>query len=95
MVFYPPSFLPPLPTPPDNLTVEQFLATDTYGRRSLDTSRNPFTCGLSGKTFTPTEVVNRIDYLSRALAKRLNFDPREGTEWDRVVCIFSLNTVCL
>lgn len=93
MVFHPPAFLPSLPTPPDNLTVEQFLSTDAHGRRSLPKSRNPFTCGLSGQSYAPSEVVDRIDYLSRALAKRLKFDTAEGTEWDRVVCVFSLNTI--
>ncbi|KAL2209210.1 AMP-binding enzyme [Sarocladium strictum] len=93
MVFHPPSFLPALPNPPDNITIEQFLASDAHGRRPLQKSRNPFTCGLSGKSYKPSEVVERIDYLSRALAKRLKFDPREGTEWDRVVCLFSLNTI--
>lgn len=78
---------------PDSITLEEFLREERYGRRALATSRNPYTCGLTGKTYTASEVVQRTDLLSRALAKRLRFDPEDGSEWDRVVGIFSLNTI--
>lgn len=31
--------------------------------------------------------------MSRAIGKRLRFSPNEDTEWDRVVALFSVNTV--
>lgn len=31
--------------------------------------------------------------MARAISKRLGFLPNEGTEWHKVVCLFSLNTV--
>ena len=49
---------------------------------------------IKGGSSVRIPIVERVDYLSRALARRLKFDVAEGTEWDRVVCIFSLNTVC-
>ncbi|KAF4124534.1 Acyl-CoA synthetase (AMP-forming)/AMP-acid ligase II [Geosmithia morbida] len=93
MVFHPPSWVPPLPHIPDDITLDQFLNTENYGRHALSSSRNPFTCGLTGKTYTAQQVVQRVDYLSRALGKRLSIDSEDGTEWDRVVCLFSLNTI--
>lgn len=33
--------------------------------------------------------------MARAIGKRLRFTPNEDTEWDRVVTLFSLNTVGL
>ena len=78
---------------PDSITLEEFLRDDKYGRRALSASRNPYTCGLSGKTYSAPDVVARTDSLARAIGKRLSFDPLDGTEWDRVVGLFSLNTV--
>lgn len=94
-----PKTLPPAttlttaPDPPDSVTVEEFLRDEKYGRYPAAKARNPFTCALSGKSYTVTEIQKRTCQLSRALAKRLCFDLSDGTEWDRVVCIFSLNTV--
>lgn len=78
---------------PDSITLEEFLREERYGRHPLARSRNPYTCGLTGRTHTASEVVQRTDLLSRALAKRLRFDPDDGTEWERVVGLFSLNTI--
>ena len=36
---------------------------------------------------------DRVDYLSRALSKELGIKPNEGTEWDKVIGCFSLNTI--
>jgi len=70
------------------------MLSDTHRGVSASKSRNPFTCGLSGKTYTYAEVSERVEHLSRALHKELGFFPNEGTEWDRVIGIFALNTVC-
>lgn len=66
---------------------------ERYGRRPFAKSRNPYTCGLTGKTFTAEEVKQRTDYMSRAISKRVGFVPNEETEWHKVVCIYSVNTV--
>lgn len=79
--------------PPDSVPIWEFMTDEKTGRHPLAKSRNPLTCGLSGKTYTVTEQVKRTDHLSRALAKRMGWAPNEGTAWDKVAGVFSLNTV--
>ncbi|CAH0054955.1 unnamed protein product [Clonostachys solani] len=93
MVFHPPAWVPQLPEIPDSITVGEFLSNERHGRYNLDLSRSPYTCGLTGKTYTARDVVDRTECIARSLARRLRFDPHDGTEWDRVVCLFSLNTI--
>lgn len=93
MPFTPPSWVPKLPPIPDNISLERFMFDERYGRYPLAKSRNPFTCGLTGRTYTFTQVKERVDHLSRALTKELGFKADEGTEWDKVVAVFSLNTI--
>ncbi len=69
------------------------MLDEKHGRCPLKESRNPFTCGLTGVTYTAAEMVDRVDYLARALAEEFGWKPNEGTEWDKVVGIFALNTV--
>jgi len=59
----------------------------------LKESKNPYTCGLTGVTYTASEQVERVDYLARALAKEFKWHPNQGTEWDKVCGLFALNTV--
>lgn len=66
---------------------------EQFDRHPLETARNPFTCGLTGKTYTSLEIKERVDYLARGLAKELGFRPNEGSEWDKVIAVFSVNTV--
>ncbi|KAF5625041.1 phenylacetyl ligase [Fusarium sp. NRRL 52700] len=94
MVFTPPSWVPNLPNdPPDSIPLHEFMTSETYGRLPIAKSRNPFTCGITGRTYSVSEVHERADLVARALAKRLEFSPNEGVEWDKVVCIFSVNTI--
>ncbi|KAJ3525176.1 hypothetical protein NM208_g11752 [Fusarium decemcellulare] len=94
MVFTPPPSTPKLPfDPPDSVSIPEFVFTENYARKPFAKSRNPYTCGISGKTYTTAEVIEREDLLARALAKRLGYDAGEGTEWDRVVGVYSLNTI--
>lgn len=60
---------------------------------SLERARNPFTCGISGRTFTALQQKERVDILKRSLSKELGFKVNEGTEWDKVVGIYAFNTV--
>ena len=66
---------------------------EKYGRYPLKDSKNPFTCGLTGKTYTAFEMKERIEDLARALSKEFGWHPNKGTEWDKVIGIFALNTV--
>ncbi|KAI9037157.1 acyl--CoA ligase [Aspergillus affinis] len=93
MVFTPSSSAGDLPPIPDNIPISEFMLTDLYGRNPLGYSKDPFTCGFSGKSYSSLEVVDRVDYLSRGLAKEFGWAPNQGTEWDKTVGIFSLNTI--
>lgn len=70
------------------------MLDDKHGRCPLAQSKNPFTCGLTGKTYTAKEMVTRVDHLARGMAEEFGWKPNQGTEWDKVVGIFALNTVC-
>ncbi|KAF4440626.1 putative phenylacetyl-CoA ligase [Fusarium austroafricanum] len=94
MVFLPPSWTPQLPIdPPDSISLHEFMRNESYGRLPVAKSRNPFTCGITGKSYSVSEAHQRADFVARALGKRLDFAPNEGVEWDKVVAIFSVNII--
>ena len=94
MVFYPPAWVPELPfDPPDSIPLNEFMLNEQYGRYPLSKSNPPFTCGLTGAEYSALEVRDRVDNLARALSKELSWKVNEGTEWDKVAGIFSVNTV--
>ncbi|KAM5366199.1 hypothetical protein ACJZ2D_010627 [Fusarium nematophilum] len=94
MVFTPPPWVPELPIdPPDSISVAEFMSKGKYGRYPVATSRTPYTCGLTGKTRTAAEVISREDYLARGIGRALEFHPQHGSEWDKVVAVFSFNTI--
>ncbi|KAI1827679.1 hypothetical protein F4861DRAFT_329985 [Xylaria intraflava] len=94
MVFTPPSWVPRLPfDPPDSIPIHEFMINERYGRQPVATSQNPFTCGLTEKTYTIPEIHERQELLARALSKRLGWQPNEDTPWDKVIALFSFNTI--
>ncbi|KAL2211451.1 acetyl-CoA synthetase-like protein [Sarocladium strictum] len=94
MVFYPPSWVPKLSTEiPDSIPIAEFLRNEKYGRRPVAKSRNPFTCGLTGRTRSFDEFFHRSDCLAKAISKRTGWTPNDGTPWDKVIGIFSFNTI--
>ncbi|ESZ95164.1 hypothetical protein SBOR_4464 [Sclerotinia borealis F-4128] len=94
MVFEPPSWVPNASLNiPNDIPISQFMLNEKYGRQPFKSSRNPFTCGISGKTYTISEQAQRVEHLAKALSKELGWEPNTGTEWDKVMGIFSLNTI--
>ena len=94
MVFYPPSWAPKMPfDPPDTVPICDFVFNDEHGRHPIADSKDPFTCGLSGRTYTTQEMKDRSAWLARSLAKELGWEVNEGSEFDKCVNIFALNTV--
>lgn len=79
--------------PPDSITIGEFMRSEIYGRYPIAKSHNPFTCGLTGKTFTVEEAHNRSDLIAKALGKIMGWEPNADLAWDKVVGIFSFNTV--
>jgi hypothetical protein len=59
----------------------------------VEKSKNPFTCGITGKTYTASETFARSDCIAKALAKRCGWTVTTDTPWDKVVGVFALNTV--
>ena len=94
MVFTAPSWVPKLPfDPPDSIPISEFMLNEDYGRHPLHHARPPFTCGLSGAEYSALEVRDRVEKLTKGLSKELGWHPNKGTEWDKVIGVFSLNTV--
>lgn len=94
MVFTPPSWVPKLKVDPyDSIPISEFMLNEEYGRHPIHLARPPFTCGMSGNEYSCTEVRDRVKALAAGLSKELGFAPNEGSEWDKVICIYSLNTV--
>ncbi|CVL12176.1 hypothetical protein FPRO06_03449 [Fusarium proliferatum] len=94
MVFTSPSWVPDLPIdPPDSIPIAEFMKNEAYGRQPIAKSRHPFTCGITGRSYSSPELFERSESFAKALAKRLQWQPNEGTPWDKVLAIFSLNTI--
>ncbi|KAF6835907.1 4-coumarate-ligase [Colletotrichum plurivorum] len=94
MVFTSPKWVPQLPMdPPDSITIAEFMSNEQYGRYALSKARDPYTCGLTGKSYSAVEVKQRTDLLARAISKKLDFAPNEGNEWEKVIGLYSLNTI--
>ncbi len=94
MVFYPPTWAPKLPfDPPDTVPICDFVLDERYGRPALSRSLDPYTCGISGKSYTAGEQKHRTESLARGLAKELGWNVNQGTEFDKVAGVFAFNTV--
>lgn len=96
MVFYPPTWAPKLPfDPPDSIPISEFMLNENYGRHPLGYSKAPYTCGLSGAEYSALEVRERVENLAKGLAKEFSWHPNQGTEWDKVIGVFTYNTVAM
>ena len=94
MVFTTPSWMPQLSMdPPDSIPVSDFILDEKWGRHPIHHSLPPFTCGLTGVGYSMSEVKDRVHALARGLSQALGWKPNEGTEWDKVICVFSANAV--
>ncbi|KAJ5884526.1 hypothetical protein N7504_012098 [Penicillium tannophilum] len=90
MVFLPRNQLGSIP---DNIPISEFMLNEKYGRVPHGQSRDPYTCGLTGKTYSSKEMVDRVDFITRGLRKELGWVPSSGSEWDKTAVVFSLNTI--
>ncbi|KAJ5765377.1 Acyl-CoA ligase inpC [Penicillium odoratum] len=93
MVFLPHPQFGQLGTVPDNIPIGEFMLNEQYGRVPHDKSKDPYTCGITGKTYSSRQVVDRVDHIARGLAKEFGWTPNQGTEWDKALAVFSLNTI--
>ena len=93
MPFYAPSWAPKVQDPPDTVPICDFILDDKHRNLPLNEAKNFFTCGLTGKTYSPFQVKERTDLLARGLLQELGWKVNEGSEYDKVVGVFSVNTV--
>lgn len=69
------------------------MLDEQYGRTPFADSKDPFTCGISGKTYSNEQVKERSVLIARALSKELGWKAGLGKEFDKVMGVFALNTV--
>jgi acyl-CoA synthetase (AMP-forming)/AMP-acid ligase II len=93
MVFHPPAVSGKIPEVPDTVPICDFILDEKHGRKPISKSWDPYVCGLTGSSFSMQEQKDRVDHLSRALAKELGWKVNEGSEYDKVAGVFALNTV--
>ncbi|RFU28419.1 hypothetical protein B7463_g7918, partial [Scytalidium lignicola] len=93
MIFTTPSWVPKLPDIPDNVSIPDFMFDEKYGRHALLHSKHPFVCGLTGRSYSPNETLKRIELLARALKEELGWNSGEGSEWEKVLAVFSMNSI--
>jgi len=66
---------------------------EQYGRRPISKSWDTYTDGITGRSVTAQEQKDNVEYLARALAKEFGWKVNDGTEYDKVVGVFAVNTV--
>ncbi|MCJ1293038.1 hypothetical protein MMC34_004591 [Xylographa carneopallida] len=93
MVFTSPSWIPKLRDPPHTIPIHEFMFNEKHGRYPIQDSKPPFTCGITGAEYSAVEVRERVNHLARALSKELNWQPNSGTAWDKVIGVFTVNTI--
>lgn len=93
MVFYPESSIPKLPEIPDTVPICDFMLDEKYGRRPFSESLDAYTCGLTGRSISARQQKENVDKLARGLAKEFGWKVDEGSEYDKVVGVFALNTI--
>jgi hypothetical protein len=98
MIFTSPSYIPELKiSPPDSVPIHEFLfgqhAEEDYGRYPIEASEPPFTCSLTGASYSAVEVRDRIELLATALADQLKWKVESENELDKVLSIYSENSV--
>jgi hypothetical protein len=97
MIFTSPTYIPGLKSPPpDSVPIHEFLFgqhAESYGRYPIEESQAPFTCSLTGLSYSAAEVRDRIELIATALAHRLKWSIGDGNELGKVISIYSENTV--
>ncbi|MCJ1389058.1 hypothetical protein MMC18_001912 [Xylographa bjoerkii] len=93
MVFTSPSWVSKLRDPPDTVPIHEFMFDEKHGRYPLHKSKPPFTCGLTGVEYSASDVRDRVNNLAKALSKELDWQPNAGTEWEKVIGVFTVNTI--
>ncbi|TPX11484.1 uncharacterized protein E0L32_007903 [Thyridium curvatum] len=79
--------------PPSDIPISQFILEDRWGRHPVESSRPMYTCGLSGISYSVDDVKHRTEAIAASLGDVMSWSPNKGNEWDKVVAIYSYNSV--
>ena len=94
MEFHTPSWVPQISVPtPDDKLVGDFVVERNHRLYEWSADKPTIICALSGRSYTIDDVKNRVSNLSKGLSKRLGWSPNKDSVWNKVVGIFSYNTV--
>jgi hypothetical protein len=94
MVFKSPSWVPSLPCPiPDDIPVGEFVLSGYQSPRSETPGASPLICGITGKQYSLKTLSEQVDLVARSLSNELGWKPNEGESWDKVLGIYSFNSV--
>lgn len=93
MVFLPPPWVPELPEVSSDISIPEFMFDEKHGRAPISDSLDTYICGISGKKWTAQQQKENYEYVARALAKEFGWQVNSGSELDKVVGIFALNTI--
>ncbi|EED13572.1 AMP dependent ligase/synthetase, putative [Talaromyces stipitatus ATCC 10500] len=94
MVFKSPSWVPSLPCPiPDDLPVGDFVLSGYQSLRSEKSRESSLICGITGKQYSIQTISGQVDLVARSLSNELGWKPNEGESWDKVLAIYSFNSV--
>ncbi|KAL4879271.1 hypothetical protein BJY04DRAFT_229202 [Aspergillus karnatakaensis] len=94
MIFSAPSWVPEIPIEiPDSIPVGEFALQGNANLPPQCGGKHPFVDSITGKSYTSKTLVKRVDNLSRALAQELKWSPNEGAPEDKVVAVYSWNTL--
>ncbi|KAL4869853.1 hypothetical protein BDV12DRAFT_208180 [Aspergillus spectabilis] len=94
MIFSSPSWVPDIPCEiPDSITVGQFALQGNASLPPQSGGKHPFVDAITGKSYSSKTLVERVEVLSRSLAQEFGWSPNEGAPEDKVVGIYSWNTL--
>ncbi|BCS23694.1 putative NRPS-like protein biosynthetic cluster [Aspergillus puulaauensis] len=94
MIFTPPEWGRAMMPIPDSLPIYDFLLQRDNRHLYNWTADSPtLTCAVSDKSYTLQTIATRVDALSRSLSRELGWGPNAGSPWDKVIGIFSFNTI--
>lgn len=94
MIFTPPEWGREMMPIPESTPIYDFLIQrDCRHLYNWVEDSKTLICGLSGKSYTLKEISARVEALSRSLSRELGWSPNSGSPMDKVIGIFSFNTV--
>ncbi|EGX96626.1 AMP dependent CoA ligase, putative [Cordyceps militaris CM01] len=92
MIFSSPAWVPsPDQSAPDQVPIGDYVLSNHV----LSKNDAPFVDAISGHVYTMAMLRTRVESLARGLAADLNWSPNTGSPEEKVVAIYSLNTVAL